>query len=382
MPRLRDSLRRVWPEIDLGAEAGGALAAGLHDLRTDHESGARQLAAKAVSILHEVVAKSGLSAMDGDAGWAKIRMAAWHLWTNGRESMGAAILGAMVSALDRIEPVVLGTDDRPEEKMRWTLSYMDKLLAERRSAVPEIQASFADLVEGRVRFDGPPQNRLSILTLSCSSTISSCLSRAAAALDGVAIDLRILESRPLCEGVALASRLLSEAGPGQEGRMKITLYTDAAAALAAEGVDLVLLGADRISAAGDVSNKTGSLPAVLSARHVAPGARVVVVSGVDKVAGPGAAGAHAVEENDAAELTRGWRDVGVQGAEDVVGAASSSGRGGHGAAKVEVKNVYFEWVPACLVDAYVTDEGVWSAAEIRKKSDRVGAEIARFFGDL
>ncbi len=38
---------------------------------------------------------------------------------------------------------------------------------------------------------------------------------------------------------------------------RITIYTDASAALAAAGVDMVLLGADRIAASGAVSNKMG-----------------------------------------------------------------------------------------------------------------------------
>ncbi|KAK7932668.1 hypothetical protein PG985_003380 [Apiospora marii] len=389
VPRLRDSLRRVWPETDLCAEAGGALAAGLRDLQTDHESGARQLAAKAVSVLRDVVAQLGCSViMDGgDAWWAKVRMAAWHLWRNGRESMGAAIVGAMVSALDRMEQAVLRGDGSPEERLSRTLDAIDGLLAHQESAVVKISSSFVDFVKDRVLSEGRSEARLKVLTLSSSSTIASCLARATAALDGTVIDLRILESRPLCEGVALASWLLSSEAAEQgkdEKRMDITLYSDASAALASEGVDLVLLGADRISAAGDVSNKTGSLPAVLSAKHVSPGARVVVLSEVDKVAGPGDAGEHVVEENDATELTRGWRGIGVKGVDDVVeAAASSSGDSGHAnALKIKVKNVYFEWVPARFVDAYVTEKGVWSAAEIQKRSDWIGAEIDRFFGDL
>ncbi|KAK8068660.1 hypothetical protein PG994_005276 [Apiospora phragmitis] len=71
VPRLRDSLRRVWPEIDIGARAGRALALGLLRLQADHESGARQLATKAVSILRSVIANSDGLARD-DFWWAKI----------------------------------------------------------------------------------------------------------------------------------------------------------------------------------------------------------------------------------------------------------------------------------------------------------------------
>lgn len=269
----------------------------------------------------------------------------------------------------------------PHERLQRVFGAMDEYLAQRASAVSKIQSAFVDFVRDRVLSEKPPGNhRLKVLTLSSSSTIVSCLSQAATALDGIVIDLRILESRPLCEGVTLASKLLSEANPKKQG-IEITLYSDASAALASEDVELVLLGADRISAAGDVSNKTGSLPAVLSAKHVSPGARVVALSDVDKVASPGEASEHMVEDNDAAELARGWRSINVKMANDVLGEAISRDDG-NSAGKVKVKNVYFEWVPARFVDAYVTDEGIWSADKIRKRSDWIGDEIDRFFGDL
>ncbi len=44
VPRLAESLRRVWFEKDLGDAAGGLLARGLEKLRLDYVSGARQLA--------------------------------------------------------------------------------------------------------------------------------------------------------------------------------------------------------------------------------------------------------------------------------------------------------------------------------------------------
>ncbi|KAK8131759.1 hypothetical protein PG984_008197 [Apiospora sp. TS-2023a] len=391
VPRLLDSLRRVWPAIDLGPEAGSTLTAGLRDLQTDHESGARQLAAKAVSVLRDVISATHkpskhdyVGPLDyNNAWWAKIRLAAWHLWKNGRESMVAAIVSALVSVLDLIEQATLITGGPPNERSLRTYQTIEKYLAQRESAVAEISASFVDFAKDRVLSEGGrPEARLKVLTLSSSSTIASCCARAATALDGVVIDLRILESRPLCEGVTLASNLLSATGGHEKTtRIDITLYSDASAALASEDVDLVLLGADRISAAGDVSNKTGSLPAVLSAKHISPGARVVILSEVDKIAGPGEASEHVVEENDATELSRGWRDFGVKGADDVLEVASSQD-GGRNAGKVKVKNVYFEWVPAHFIDAYVTDEGIWSAEEIRNRSDWVGAETDRFFGDL
>ncbi|KAK8013840.1 hypothetical protein PG990_007136 [Apiospora arundinis] len=392
VPKLRDSLRRVWPEIDLGIHAGGVLEAGLLHLQTDHESGARQLAAKAVSVLRDViVAKSesethASSHLD-NTWWANVRMVAWHLWKNGRESMGAAIVSALVSILDCIEEIWTTNGESDDDKLQSILGAIDEYLAQRELAVSKIQSSFAGLVKDHMRLS-KTQTTLKVLTLSSSTTIFNCLLQATAALDA-ALDLRILESRPLCEGVTLASKLLqsvAEVDGENQQRVNIALYSDASAALASEGVDLVLLGADQISAAGDVSNKTGSLPAVLSAKHVAPDTLVAVLSEVEKIAGPGVASDHAVEENDPAELTRAWQQCAVKGA-DVVMASTRSfpkqpGIANAAACTLEVKNIYFEWVPASLIGAYVTDEGVWSAAEIQKRSDRIGVEMQRFFGDL
>lgn len=93
------------------------------------------------------------------------------------------------------------------------------------------------------------------------------------------LELRILESRPLFEGASLASSLLSQFKsqfPQGTKNLEVKIYTDASAAHAATGVDLVLLGADRISSTKGVSNKTGSLPAVLSAKHIQPSVKVLV----------------------------------------------------------------------------------------------------------
>ncbi|KAK8068661.1 translation initiation factor eIF-2B subunit family protein [Apiospora phragmitis] len=256
--------------------------------------------------------------------------------------MGAAIVSVLVSVLERIEEGVWRAGGLPDDRLQRVLSIIDDCLTQQESAVSKIRASFVDLIRDRVLPERPlTKRRLKFLTLSSSSTISSCL-------------------LPLCKGVTLASKLLTEAG-NEKRIIDITLYSDASAALASEDVDLVLLGADRISSVGDVSNKTGSLPAVLSAKHASPGSCVVVLTEVGKVARPGKASEHVVEEKDAAELTRGWRGT-VKGADDVLETSSYSKqateKGDENKALVKVKNVYFEWVPACFIDAYVTDEGV------------------------
>ncbi|KAI0477918.1 translation initiation factor eIF-2B subunit family protein [Xylariaceae sp. FL0804] len=369
VPKLVHSLRRVWPEYDLGPQAGRVLTDGLQRLRDDHESGARQLAAVGLTVLRDVIRGLGHARPLDDRWWATVRMAAWHVCT-ARPSMGAAITCAVVKALDQVE-AAWQSDLAPAEKVRQATEAIDRQLDDRNTATERIRDSLVDYLRRNVR-DNNSAKTVSVLTLSCSSTISTCLPQAAASL-GIALDLRILESRPLCEGVTLASHML---GAGrEEADLKVTLYSDASAAVAARDVDVVVLGADRLSAAGDVSNKIGSLPAVLSARHVAPNAKIVVLSETEKVAGPGSAHGHAPEDNDASEVTRAWRGTakGVKAVEE----ALQEGRSG-----VVVKNTYFEWVPAGFIDAFATEEGVWTAEDITKQSHWIGNEMDRFFNGL
>lgn len=253
MPKLLHSLRRVWPEYDLGPEAGKVLTNGLEILRSDHESGARQLAARAIFTLRDVIEKMDSSTAD-DFWWSNVRMTAWHLWKNGRESMGAAIVSALVTVLDCIEQQVQKEGVTNNERTRRALSVIDKCLSERDLAISRVNDTFTTYLKTLYE---QRKKTLTILTLSNSSTISTCLLNAADTLS-ITLDVLILESRPLCDGVTLATNV------SKHKNINTTIYSDASAAFAAKGVDVLVLGADRISAKGDVSNKIGSLPAVLS----------------------------------------------------------------------------------------------------------------------
>ncbi|KAI5859246.1 nagb/rpia/CoA transferase-like protein [Durotheca rogersii] len=373
VPKLVNSLRRVWPEYDLGPQAGKVLTSGLRQLRDDHENGARQLANMAVSTLLNVIASMDQRAID-DSWWGDVRMAAWHICQT-RESMGSAITSAVVRALDLIQTILLSEIPRGEVVPR-VVEALKAQLGQRRSTTDRIRAVFVDYLRHNVIQTDKPQKRISVLTLSSSSTISDCLLGASADL-GVPLDLRILESRPLCEGVTLASRLLAPDNASVD--FTVTLYSDASAALAANDVDAVVLGADRISSAGDVSNKIGSLPAILSQRYSAPDAKVIILSETDKIARPGLAEEHPVEENSPMELMRAWNGnvKGAQVIEDALRTTDESSPN-----KVRVRNAYFEWIPARYVHAYVTDEGLWSVENIAKRSKWIGEETDRFFKDL
>ncbi|KAJ6438735.1 Transcriptional regulatory protein moc3 [Purpureocillium lavendulum] len=473
VPRLTESLRRVWFERDIGRDAARALERGLRALQDDHESGARQLAGKALDAFADVLprldrhdegsvgaaaaattetaGRQGGRGREVQAWWRNIRVVAWHLWKNGREAMGAPILSVMLASLAIIDAKLAAW---PASEQPWD-AFVDDVLASLRElaarrtetgrAIGEAFARFlrdefggeaAGRESGRAAVEGEAAegddagggdggddgggggdgNMVKIVTLSCSSTITAALTHALARPDTPALDVHVLESRPLFEGVktgrALASALLRQVeadsttpretgagtprdrSPSRRGRRRrgqVTLHTDSAAAVASQGAHMVLLGADLISPGADVSNKTGSLPLVLSARHVAPRVRVVALAEWDKVL-PFAPPGHG-EDNDAAEVTAAWPADGV-GEGETAGAGDKTATAGAGEvvleskqgrgrdAAIEVKNVYFEWVPAALVSDYVTEDGVTTTRGIEDWAAEARTRADRFFADL
>ena len=179
---------------------------------------------------------------------------------------------------------------------------------------------------------------------------------------------------------SILSTFQSRFPPSSDRHLKLTVYSDASAALASKGVDFVLLGSDRISDSGSVSNKTGSLPAILSARHVCPAAKVLVVSELEKVAEPGAESDHSHEENDPKELVGCWVDGGIKGVKILADGIEADRDNANYA--VEVKNIYFEWVPARLIDAYICEEGTLDVIAIQQKAQQVKEKADRYFDQL
>lgn len=401
-------------EKDLGLEAGAVLTNGLERLKNDHESGARQLAGNALEILRDIVAKMD-TRQPSEQWWTRVRFASWHIWKNGRESMGAAVLSALLSALSGIERRIRQLQDKPV--VQWkdaAVEELDRVIISRQDAARAISITFANFLKEQMTSEPGPARAVKVLTLSESSTITCALREVIANTD-ISLDLRILESRPLFEGVSLASGLsksvpasqslakesTSEAGQPPANptpKLVLTLFSDASSALASDDVDIVLIGADRIAETGAVSNKTGSLPAVLSAKHVSPKAKIVIVSETEKVATPGAAAAHVVENNDPAQLTHAWtagfnserirNAAGTipSGAGDTVQDAykthHGSYKGSNDTVEVHVRNVFFEWVPPDLVDVYITERGQLTVTDIAKHSETLGTEEERLFRNI
>ncbi|KAM7215898.1 hypothetical protein V8F06_008754 [Rhypophila decipiens] len=412
VPRLNESLRRVWFEKDLGGEAAKMLSDGLDKLANDFTSGARQMAGDALAILMAVIRALPAQATP-EQWWTNVRFAAWHIWKNGRESMGAAIMSALLTALSEIERAVVSTPAGFESRTQRCVDILTKQMDYRNESASLVAQNLMTLVESAFAPANDLQTcrELSILTLSESSTIYQALdslissSSSSSRLQNLTLDIRILESRPLFEGVSLASKLTQstkDSKSDQHGDQtrkkshKITVYTDASAALASQGVHLVLIGADRVSSNGSVSNKTGTLPAVLSARYVTsaanPPAKIIVLTESDKIAPslPANNGDkdkpenHVIESNDPFYVTRTWEST---ASSDRIRASartlvSTSTQVVGMSVNVQVQNISFEWCPPDLIDGYITEKGQWTVQDIAQHSAQLGAEEARVFGDL
>ncbi len=142
------------------------------------------------------------------------------------------------------------------------------------------------------------------------------------------------ETRPFLQGARLTAwELLQE-------RIPVTLVTDGMAGyLMVQGkIDVVIVGADRVAANGDVANKIGTYPlAVLAARHNIPFYVAAPLSTVDRAIPDGSR--IPIEERDPSEVM-GFR--GEQWAPE----------------GVTVVNPAFDVTPASLVTALITERGV------------------------
>jgi methylthioribose-1-phosphate isomerase len=151
---------------------------------------------------------------------------------------------------------------------------------------------------------------------------------------GKRISVIASETRPYLQGARLTAwELMQE-------RIPVTLVTDSTVGhLMSRGkVDLVIVGADRIAANGDVANKIGTYTvAVLAERHRIPFYVAAPLSTIDIEVADGAA--IPIEERAAAEVT-GY--AGLRWAPE----------------GVAVANPAFDITPAALVSALFTEKGV------------------------
>jgi methylthioribose-1-phosphate isomerase len=151
---------------------------------------------------------------------------------------------------------------------------------------------------------------------------------------GVWVEVFADETRPLLQGARITAWELQRAG------VPVTVVTDSmAGALMKEGrVNLVLVGADRVSANGDVANKIGTYGLSVLARHHGIPFYVALPRTTFDPSLPGG-GSIPIEERDSQEV------AGLTGRRTVPDG-------------VAVWNPAFDVTPAHLVTAFITDGGI------------------------
>ena len=155
----------------------------------------------------------------------------------------------------------------------------------------------------------------------------------AAHLDGLIERVYVDETRPWLQGARLTVWELASDG------VPVILNADSAAAhlMKTKGITWVIVGADRITANGDVANKIGTYQLAVNAMH--HGVRFMVVAPSSTIDMALATGDEIpIEERDGRELL----ELGGQRV----------------AADVEAINPVFDVTPADLVDYLITEKGV------------------------
>ncbi|HEY6570147.1 MAG TPA: S-methyl-5-thioribose-1-phosphate isomerase [Candidatus Limnocylindrales bacterium] len=143
-----------------------------------------------------------------------------------------------------------------------------------------------------------------------------------------------LETRPLLQGARLTAWELAEMG----APFRLVVDGAAASVLVGGGVDVVLIGADRIARNGDTANKIGSLSLAIAARHA--GVPLLVVAPESTVDAATASGGDIAIEERAGDEVTGFRGVRTA------------------PAGTRALNPAFDVTPAGLITAIVTDRRV------------------------
>lgn len=349
----------------------------VRQLQDDHDNGASILATAALESLKKLT-QTVENPYIAQHLWGNLCLFGWDL-KNARPSMDAAIGGALIAALSSVKAKWDGefgtswpSGGCRGSKMKDAAAVaIEEAIQTRKKTIKLLTEEFAKWMNYQNQDLG---NRpVKILTLSYSSSMKACLSAALHEIPNFEVELRILESRPRFEGASLALALLKDLGKEEAHRLKVQVESDASVAMLAKDVDFVLLGADRISRSGCVSNKIGSLVAVLCAEEFSPEAKVVVLSESDKIVVDESLEGHAEEENDSVEIRAAWgekwekmeKDLGLKSGEGVV-----------------TRNVYFETVEGRHVDLYICEKGVLEREDVTRISVERGVKEEEIFGSL
>lgn len=300
--------------------------------------------------------------------------------------MGAAIEVALLKVLG-----IMGPQSWLNESSRRdnAASAIQTYIQDRNKCLVPLTQYFVEYAKSTLHAAGTDTaSEVRFLTLSASGTVKQALVGLISNLVSKRrkVKLDILESRPNLEGVTFVNALLeglevsTDIGEDHETKLKnirmnlrIDIVSDASVAMVVKDADFLLLGADRVLPAGDVSNKIGSLAAAVLAKTLNPACRVVVLFETDKIACNSEHASHLnVEYNDTDEVTKVWPS-------DVRNSILETRRKGY---EIGVKNAYFEWVPAKYIHCYLTECGILAAEDIGNMFAETEKLQEELFGDL
>ncbi|MFJ5831677.1 S-methyl-5-thioribose-1-phosphate isomerase [Streptomyces sp. NPDC093089] len=224
----------------------------------------------------------------------------------------------------------------------------DAVLAEANAMIDEDRSVNRQMVDHAVRAvrDRCPRRPLRILTHCntgrlATAAVGTALGTILALADaGEVAEVLVDETRPLLQGARLTAWELAEAGVPH----RVCVDSAAAAAMSRGLVDCVLVGADRITARGDVANKIGTYAlAIAAAYHGIPFLVVAPESSWDRSLADGRD--IVIEERDTDEVTSygGTRTTPVG---------------------TRAYNPAFDVTPASLITAIVSEHGVHHASEV------------------
>ena len=186
------------------------------------------------------------------------------------------------------------------------------------------------------RYQGNPQNLLTHCNTGALATggFGTALGVIRAAhLDGLVERVYVDETRPWLQG----SRLTAWELAGEDVPVMLNVDSAAAHLMKTRGITWVIVGADRITANGDVANKIGTYQlAVLAMHH---GVRFMVVA-------PSSTIDMGLETGDEIPI------------EERAGSELLEFNGRRFAAEVESFNPVFDVTPADLIDVIVTEKGI------------------------
>jgi ribose 1,5-bisphosphate isomerase len=274
----------------------------VQSLRDDRESGARQLACRALDFVGRITRSSNAAravVLVDDLHYA------CHEISLARPSM--AIIATTLELL--LRDVLVGADLGVEEARSQVLSLVRRHIREMDNAMDLVASHMGEAIA-----DGS-----TVLVHSYSSLLIHALPL----LREKGCSLVATESRPGFEGRTVA-RIAADMG------IKVRLVVDAAAGMELQNADAVLMGADSIEADGSVVNKAGSSLIAMAARSL--GVRVYFLGEVRKV------------------LAQGRQaDLEEYGPEEVWDTAP---RG------VEVRNPYFDRTRPEFVTGIILEQGI------------------------